>query len=340
MTRNIFARVAVAAVLVVALSTAGAYADCSADTAVCVDGYVFSTAADPGSALCDGTTCETSTTGHTACCVATLCTNLATDYCPYGYVAKPKGSDTAVGAALHMVDTCCVDASKTDDFPKCQGGIGGASALQAQDSGDTNWAVHDGNGFTKTVGAYTGMCFSLTIANDCAYGNEATKAKCCTRRPFTHLQFKIPVTAGAPASRTTALAALNKCKVSYGSDVANVRALKRLSPTAWINPVGDDTQYVNIPVTFKRGQKQATVCLYSLNAAPGGIDCSWSNLCGIDTDPATAAALGCELRMVGKATAASSACCSPTLSIDAFENSESRLADGAPATQTIELLGV
>jgi len=334
-----FVRVAVAAVLAISLSAAGAYADCTGNSAVCVDGYVFSIAGTPpgSGGFCDGTTCETSLTGHAVCCVATSCTGLATDYCPYGY--KAKAGSEAFAVALHSVDKCCVeDTTVVDDFPVCQNGIGGASALQALDSADTNWAVHDGTGFTRTVGQYTGMCFSLTTANDCAFGNEATKAKCCTKKPPTYLQFKLPQTAGTPTARTNALAALNKCKVSYGSDTANARALKRI--TTWTKPNGDATQYFNLPVTFKRGQKQATMCVYALNAAPGGIDCSWTNLCGLDLDPATAAALGCEIRMVGKATAASSACCSPTLSIDAFDSSESRLADGAPASATIELQGV
>lgn len=335
MTRTMFVRVAVAAVLAISLSAGGANATQCLANVVCV---ALNTIPNPA------LTWEAPATDQ-ACCVSNIkCTNAAFDadtFCPYGYKNAVAAAMAEKNAGDPTVEVCCAaDATVVNDFPICNvvGGVGGADAVQAQDSADTNWAVHDGTGFTRTVGQYTGMCFSLTTANDCAFGSEATKAKCCTKKPPTYLQFKLPQTAGTPTARTNALAALNKCKVSYGSDTANARALKRI--TTWTKPAGDETQYFNLPVTFKRGQKQATMCVYSLNAAPGGIDCSWTNLCGLDLDPVTAAALGCEIRMVGKATAASSACCSPTLSIDAFDSSESRLADGAPASATIELHGM
>lgn len=340
MTRSMFVRVAVAAVLAIALSAGGARA-----------------AAGACGTIPNGVTCaanllwdELAQAANTAsptpdeCCVSEVkCSASAAfdadTFCPYGYTNAVVAAANLRSSADPTVELCCAaDATVLNDFPICANGVGGASAVQAQDSADTNWAVHDGTGFTRTVGQYTGMCFSLTTANDCAFGSEATKAKCCTKKPPTYLQFKLPQTAGTPTARANALAALSKCKVSYGSDTANARALKRI--TTWTKPAGDVTQYFNLPVTFKRGQKQATMCVYALNAAPGGIDCSWTNLCGLDLDPVTAAALGCEIRMVGKATAASSACCSPTLSIDAFDSSESRLADGAPASATIELHGM
>jgi hypothetical protein len=362
-------RVAFAAVLAVALSATGARAaDCNGAALTCDAGFAngntgtYTDAADFAAKCCvnscstataQSVTCPANTlldtkapawtAAQTECCVSEVkCTNTAFDaetFCPYGY--KTAVVDTATlddkTSDDPTVELCCdSDATVVDDFPTCKGGIGGDTAVQAQDASDTNWAVHDGNGFTRTVGVYSGMCFSLTINNDCSSGSEAMKAKCCAKKPMSYLQFKLPKTWLTPGDRKTALANLAKCKVSYGSDTVNARALKRVTTAAW--KTSGDVQLVNIPVSFKRGQRQATVCVYALSDAPGTLDCSWSNLCGIDTaDVEASPSKGCEIRMVGKAPT-SSACCSPTLSIDAFDSSENRLAAGGNGS-IIELVG-
>lgn len=293
MNRNMFVRVAIAAVLAIALSATRASAalgDCAPS-------------GDP--------------------------TFDATAYCPYGY-AKKQSDPPLTSAAT--VANCCQRATDIVSFPECTAASsGGSGAVQAITADDSSWLVQDGNGFTRTVGKYTGMCFNIKIdTSDC----NSADTKCCTSKPPMFLQFKVP-------SATTIDAT---CKLSYGTAVANANSVKRVAK--WIE-VGSDAnaaKFFNVPITWKKGSKTGTACLYSLADVSDG--CKLENVCGVGATPTVPDAngsydAGCELRVVGRKGAASSACCAPTFSIMSFDSSvENRLAGGAPASEKIELHGV
>lgn len=313
----------------------------TSDAAECLPGYVFSSAAVPGSTLCTATptTSCASGPGHTSCCVATKCSGIDADYCPYGLKADTTGTPHEIAANAIAVHKCCVeDTSKLDAFPKCWApGVAGATAMQALDADDTNWGIQDNSGFGRSLGKYGGICFAITTKHDCSLGDEVVAPQCCTSRLPAYLQVKLPTTLGASGDQSAPAAALTgACRLSYGSELANARSLKRITKLTAAN--GDATtakaQYVNVPLAFKKNQRQITVCLYTLSAAPGSIDCSWDKICGLSgTSPvvndATGYATGCQVRMVGRKSAGSAACCTPAFSVDAFDSSESRLAANA-----------
>jgi hypothetical protein len=355
MTRNFFARVALAAVLAVALSTAevsgaGAPGVCTDDKAVCKPGYIF----NANNEIVDVDVLKCSTfnpacvtgEGHQECCSEMTCADIE---CPYGYkrVANPQTLNTL------RVDVCCeADTTAVAAFPVCwdakSAGVDGTTkAMQALEAGDTNWGIHDNAGFTRVLNQFTGMCFSITILNDCTSADPLVKDKCCSKKVPAYFQFKIPTPLGAPDQDrvdTLAPTKLPRCKISYGHELSNARTLKRVTKWTPVVDTSAQAQYVNVPLTFKKGQRQLTVCMYSLNAAPGGLDCSWENICGLsgDTPPVPdtngSYKTGCELRIVGRKTAASSLCCAPTFSVEAFDSSaENRLSNGAPVSEVIEL---
>jgi len=252
-------------------------------------------------------------------------------YCPYGYVKKE--TDPPV-EAVATVAACCKRATDISAFPECTAVTsGGASAVQAMTTDDASWSVQDGNGFTRTVGRFTGMCFSIKIGTaDC----DPTDKNCCTSKPPAYLQFKV-----ADSSTIDA-----KCKMSYGTAVANVNSIKRITKWLSVGTVAgtDAANYFNVPITWKKGAKTGTACIYSLASAH--VSCPLEDICGVGASAAVPDAdgnydQGCELRLVGRKGAASSACCAPTFSVTSFDSTEeNRLASGAPAGQTIELQGV
>lgn len=280
-------------------------------------------------------------------------TSFSDTFCPYGYTSAmvaDAGSQVSTGSPT--VELCCARDTTTASFPVCASTTaGGADAVQAINSDDTNWAVQDGNGFARSVGAFVGMCFSVVINNDCSLGNPLLASKCCAKRAPSFLQFKLPdADATITSLRASTLDPTNvkKCRLSYGNAAGAASSLKRITKWASIGSTGaDSAQYFNVPITWKKGQKQATVCVYSnYFNNDADIDCSWENLCGLaDGSVPTAGGVfdkGCELRIVGRKGAATSACCAPTFSVQSFDaNDESRLAAAAAAgsTTSIELAG-
>jgi len=289
MTRTMFVRVAVAAVLAISLSAGGAY--------------------------------------------AVTCTVDAGAICPYGYKITAVIADLAKDASI---ENCCIQDEAVVSFPACKAPVsGGTTAIQAPTSEDTSWLVQDGSGYTRTVGRYTGMCFTVLVDNnDCdAVANPA----CCTAKRPAYVQFKINADMHLAATSTA------KCRLSYGTGIANANSLKRI--TSWA--AAGTGKYVNLPLTWKKNAKTTTVCVYSVYSASATNECDLETICGVGAVPTAPdedgnyAADGCELRIVGRKTAASSACCTPTFAVEAFDSTvENRLADGAPATATIELHGV
>jgi len=255
-------------------------------------------------------------------CAPTGVANFDADtYCPYGY-AKKLSDPPLITAAT--VENCCQRDTSIAAFPVCNStNSGGAAAMQAPSGDDASWLVQDGNGFTRSVGKYTGMCFSVRIdTSDCTGGDP----RCCTSKPPAFLQFKV--------ANSTAIS--SKCKISYGTATANTASLKRI--TSWLS-VGsgdaDKANYFNVPITWKKGSKTGTACMYSIDAADAS--CPLDTVCGIGANPTVPDAngnydKGCELRLVGRKGAASSACCAPTFSVASFDpNEESRLMAAAPA---------
>jgi hypothetical protein len=352
MPRLLSGRVAVAAVLAIALSAAGASAVPCGDAAgtVCLGTYTYSADAEETGALCDvadNGVCEGSSKAQSCCVATTTCKGLDEGFCPWGYAALM--TDPGTIEAGFTIETCC-GRDGIASFPVCSTVSKGA--IQAPDAADTNWAIQDGAGFVRTVGQYTGMCFSVTINNDCEFADEAVASKCCVPNKVpAFMSFKIPTATGATGEeRATVLAAntFGRCKVAYGSPTASVRSLRRI--TRWTTVAnGDDTRYVNLPLSFRRGQKQTTVCVYTHNkASNGGYDCSWEHLCGLAVaagtppipDDATGFVTGCELRLIGRKSTKSSLCCSPTVSVEDFDSSaENRLASANSSSSVIELFG-
>lgn len=365
-------RAAFAAVLVVALSATGtraADANCvDATTLVCDAGfanintgiYDDATAGDDKTKCCVAKTCSSATTvsancpantildtgapawttAQTECCVSNLkCTNTAFDdggYCPYGYTAKTV---TAVGdkdPATPTVALCCERDTGLRSFPVCTDtSSAGAAGLQAPTLDATSWSVQDGNGFVRSVNKYKGMCFSVLVDDsDCMSDGGVATACCSTRKP-TFVQVKLP-----PAMITTA--DTKKCRLSYGTGVANINSLKRITKWSTVGlGTNSEAKFFNVPITWKKGAKTATVCLYSNYAADPA--CAFEKICGVDGAVPDANGNydgGCELRIVGRKVAGSSACCAPTFSVESFDsNSENRLAAGGEAASaTIELV--
>jgi hypothetical protein len=268
-------------------------------------------------------------------------------FCPYGYVPK-TGSWTVTTVT---VEDCCVRDTTHAAFPACNdtvsNGGAGPTGVQAPDEGDTNWSILSDSAFARTLGKYTGMCFSITRNNECQFGYAGVASTCCTTKAPAFLQFKIGNAAGVAISadplRHATLDGLSKCKLAYGTDIANSRGLKRISALTDVEATGGLAQYYNVPLVFKKGQSQATVCIYSLDApSTKTIDCAWQNLCGFTgasvPDDTLGYALGCEARLVGRVKAASSACCAPTYSVTGFDPTiQSRLANDANASVHIEL---
>lgn len=251
----------------------------------------------------------------------------AAGYCPYGYAAK-EGGTTVTGAPT--VAACCQRATDIMAFPECNTAVSaGATGLQAIVADDSSWKVQDGNGFTRSVGKYTGMCFSVKIDQaDCDKVNDKV---CCTSKPPAFLQFKVNASPDA------------SCRLSYGGANANPQALKRI--TAW-QSVGtvantDAAKFFNVPIVWKKGSKTGTACLYTLDTdAPS---CMFEKVCGLNDarvpDATGSYDEGCELRVIGRKGPASTACCAPTMSVTSFDSlDENRLA-GAPASGKIELQG-
>lgn len=249
----------------------------------------------------------------------------AEGYCPYGYVAKEGGSTIT---AAPTVAACCKRATDIMAFPECNTAVSaGATGLQARVADDSSWKVQDGNGFTRSVGKYTGMCFSIKIDKaDCAPGDTV----CCTSKPPAFMQFKVNA---APA---------DGCRLSYGGANANPQGLKRI--TAWqsIGTTSDDTaKFFNVPIVWKKGSKTGTACLYTLDQDTPA--CMFEKVCGLNDarvpDATGSYDEGCEVRVIGRKGPASSACCAPTMSVTSFDSlDENRLA-GAPASGKIELQG-
>jgi hypothetical protein len=251
--------------------------------------------------------------------------------CPYGYAANATSADLTT---LSVANCCERDASLVS-FPVCNAtSSAGSTAVQALTADDSSWMVQDGNGFTRSVGRYVGMCFSIRI--DTANCDAVADPTCCTARAPAYLQFKVP------ASTTIN----SKCRLSYGTGIANVNSLKRI--TKWSSVGSGDTtaKFVNVPVTFKKNQRTSTICLYSIYSAVEDNSCDFEDICGLSgADPLVPDAngnydKGCELRILGRKSAASSACCTPTFAVEDFDSTvENRLADGA-SSGTIELHGV
>lgn len=328
-------------VLLIALSAKGAVAatTCETEATDCNDGYFLDTthnfATSPAPIMCDGIKCNNLLQQHADCCVRNLkCTNTAFDdgaYCPYGYVPVTVTTVAAQVSALPTVEACCARDTTVASFPVCTDVASGrVGAVQASTPDDASWAVQDGNGFTRTVGKFTGMCFTIRIDDsDCTVGH-----KCCTAKPPAYLQFKVGTAPGTG------------CKVSYGTAVANVNSLKRITKWLTVGSVTADTaSYFNVPVTWKKGSKTGTACIYSL-VTPAATNCMLESICGVNAggdvpDLNGNYDKGCELRLVGRKSAASAACCAPTFSVTSFDSTEeNRLAGGAPASGNIELQGV
>lgn len=267
--------------------------------------------------------------------------------CPYGYAAdSTKGTSETL-----TVEECCKRDSTMKSFPVCKdASSGGGTATQAASVDEVSWLVQDGNGFVRSVGKYRGICFTVLVNDfECnPNGLDSATTTCCSKKRPVYLQFKLPTSTVTSISGTGGTSTGKKCKLSYGTAVVTSNGLKRISK--WSIPATGvtDTSFVNVPLTWKRNAKATTVCLYSDYTADDS--CQFEEICGLNRADTDALAVpdasgsyqnGCEMRIVGRATAASSACCTPTFAVDAFDsNAENRLADGAPAGQTIELHGV
>lgn len=251
--------------------------------------------------------------------------------CPYGYAANV----TSANLEDLSVANCCERDATLASFPVCNAtSSGGSTAVQALTADDSSWMVQDGNGFTRSLGKFVGMCFSIRI--DTANCNPLD-TKCCSSKAPSYLQFKVPAATNIAA----------KCRLSYGSAIANVNSLKRVTKMTSIGSDGNAAKYVNVPVTFRKNQRTATICLYSIYSADDANACDFEKICGLSGEtPAVPDAngnydKGCELRIVGRKSAASSACCTPTFAVEDFDSTvENRLADGSAAGGTIELHGV
>jgi len=253
-----------------------------------------------------------------------------TTICPYGYTDDAsKAASTTV-----TIENCCLQDSAIVSFPACSAtGAGGATAIQAPTSDDTSWLVQDGSGFTRTVGKFTGMCFTVLVDNnDCGVAGA-----CCTAKRPAYMQFKI--TDAMVAAAKTA-----KCRLSYGNGVSTVNGLKRI--TKW-NAAGTGGKFINLPLTWRRNAKTTTICVYSAYTASDTNVCDFETICGLSGDTPTVPdeagtyANGCELRIVGRKTAASSACCTPSFAVEAFDSTtENRMAGGGEGSSAIELNGV
>jgi hypothetical protein len=224
-------------------------------------------------------------------------------------------------------------------FPTCSdASSGGSAALQAALADDSSWSVQDGNGFTRSLGRYRGICFTILVNDNECNPNGGAGDACCTTKKPQFVQFKLP------AATVTQISSTKKCKLSYGSPVATVNGLKRISK--WSTPTGDaTTKFFNVPLVWKKNAKATTMCVYSDYTADDS--CQFEDICGLmDGDSLAAPSsagnydTGCEIRIVGRAKPGSSACCTPTFAVESFDsNTENRLAAGAPAGQTIELVG-
>ena len=243
-------------------------------------------------------------------------------YCPYGYAKKL--SDPPLTSAA-TVETCCQRDTSIAAFPVCTStNSGGAGAMQAPSADDASWLVQDGNGFTRSVGKYTGMCFNVRIdTSDCKGGDT----RCCTTKPPAFAQFKVANSASIDS----------KCKISYGTATATTASLKRITSWMSVGTTSDDrANYFNVPITWKKGSKTGTACIYTIDTADAS--CPLDTVCGVGATPTVPDAngsydKGCELRLVGRKSAASSACCAPTFSVTSFDPNEesSLLAAGAAA---------
>jgi hypothetical protein len=141
----------------------------------------------------------------------------------------------------------------------------------------------------------------------------------------------------------TAVTTTKKCKLSYGTPIATANALKRITKWSEIG-TANKPKYFNLPLTWKKGARTTTMCVYSDYTADAS--CKFESICGLaggDKAPVPDDAGnfddGCEFRIVGRKIAGSSACCAPTFAVESFDsNAENRLS-GDAVTQ-IELHGV
>lgn len=251
--------------------------------------------------------------------------------CPFGYKADIAKAESTT----ETIENCCVQDTDIVSFPACSATLsGGASAIQAPTFDDVSWLLQDNNGFTRTVGKYTGMCFTVLVDdNDCGAASN-----CCTKKRPSYMQFKL-TDAMVTAAKTA------KCNLSYGTGVATANGLKRI--TKW-NTAGTAGKFINLPLVWRRNAKTTSVCVYSVYSASNANVCDFETICGLSgevpavPDASGNYANGCELRAVGRASATSSACCAPTFSVEAFDSTaENRLAAGGAASSgIIELSGI
>jgi hypothetical protein len=326
---------------------------CGTASATCPTGYSLNPAAPAWTTnqnqccttkTCTGVTCSANeissglsawTAAQTECCVNKyLCSNAAFDdgnYCPYGYTPKTVNAVAMKDPATPTVALCCERDTGMRSFPVCTDtSSAGSTGLQAPTLDATSWSVQDGNGFVRSLNKYKGMCFSVLVDDsDCMSDGGVATACCSSRRP-TFVQVKLP-----PTMVTTT--GSKNCRLSYGTGVANVNSLKRI--TKWSTAglgTSSEAKFFNVPITWKKGAKTATVCLYSNYAADPA--CTFEKICGVDgTVPDLNGNYdgGCELRIVGRKVSGSSACCAPTFSVESFDsNSENRLAGGGEASSS------
>lgn len=344
-------RVALGLVLFAALSSKALAQtfQCSADGLAtrCLTDYFFDGAVTYTTpAACDGTTCIG--VGQSTCCVKKTCIRSDAqnnDFCPYGYKLL---TGTTPATAL-TVETCCereiavaaADATNVAFHTCTSSRAAGAGGVQALSPDDSNWSLQDDNAWARQLGRFTGMCFSVTIDNDCSAAETLIASTCCTTAAPAFLQFKMPTDAGVTddtgvatplTSRSLTLKSTNlpRCKLSYGPAAGTLRSLKPV-PRWQVVETGASARYVNIPLTFRKGSKQTTVCLYTNNLIKTGVDCTWERMCGFsdETVPTVAGsyAKGCEMRIVGRKRITSAQCCSPTYSVESFASTPMRLAD-------------
>lgn len=262
---------------------------------------------------------------------------------------KLKTSSPIADPSLLTISNCCERDDSRAAFPACDAaaplgvGMGG---VQAPIEGDTSWTFQDAAGFAQQLDRFTGLCFSIVISRgECEdVADPLAAPKCCTSKPPAALQFKLAAPSApsvqAGSRRAGALANLAaKCGISWASgSVVSTRGLKRVSRWERVAE-GDHAQFFNVPLRFASSgrARQATFCLYTNNAADAGTDCSWESICGLKDGSVPFVyfseegdgrslpneyAQGCEVRLVGRRSPASSQCCSPPMSLVSFDSDE------------------
>jgi hypothetical protein len=258
-----------------------------------------------------------------------------------GYKLRPPSS--VADPTLLTTTNCCERDDSRSAFATCDsaaGGGAGAGAAQAPTEADGSWVFQDAAATPQALDRFTGLCFSVRVSpSNCAdHGDPLAAPKCCTKKPPSVLQFKI-ATPDAPSvkagsRRHATLASLAKCGLSWAPGGARTtRALRRINKWEQV-AAGDHAQYFNVPTAFPSKARQATFCLYTNGAADGAVDCSWESICGLKDGSApmdygavpfgegaaeNEYAQGCEVRLVGRRSAATSQCCSPPMALVSFD---------------------